>query len=76
MVEAGPGLMGGLFGAGLIDEAWVYVAPMVLGDAEALPPAAVGERPALADATTLDLVRMTRMDRDVRLIYRRAEPDA
>lgn len=32
-VEAGPGLAGALFGAGLVDELLLYVAPLLLGDA-------------------------------------------
>lgn len=37
LVEAGAGLLGGLFQAGLVREAWVFVAPLLLGDEAAVP---------------------------------------
>ncbi|MEM1446373.1 MAG: bifunctional diaminohydroxyphosphoribosylaminopyrimidine deaminase/5-amino-6-(5-phosphoribosylamino)uracil reductase RibD [Planctomycetota bacterium] len=33
LLEGGPTLMGAMFDAGLVDEAWAFVAPKVLGDA-------------------------------------------
>ena len=38
LVEAGPGLLRRLFEPGLVNEAWVFVSPLLLGDEEALPP--------------------------------------
>ena len=35
LVEAGPGLLGRLFNQRLVNEAWVFIGPMLLGDAEA-----------------------------------------
>ena len=71
LVEAGPGLLGSLFEADLVDEALVYVAPMVLGDERGL--AAVGGRVAthLADARRFRTMRAARSGSDVMLQYRR-----
>lgn len=40
LVEGGAGLLGGLFDSGSIDEAWAFVAPILVGGADA--PAAIG----------------------------------
>jgi diaminohydroxyphosphoribosylaminopyrimidine deaminase/5-amino-6-(5-phosphoribosylamino)uracil reductase len=70
LVEAGPGLLGRLFRARLVCEAWIFVAPLLLGD-EAATPAVRGMRPAaLADGVTLEPVgRHVRGD-DLVLRYR------
>jgi diaminohydroxyphosphoribosylaminopyrimidine deaminase/5-amino-6-(5-phosphoribosylamino)uracil reductase len=69
LVEAGPGLVGRLFREGLVNEAAVFVAPMVLGDASA-PCAVTGLAPArLADATSLRLAHVHRRGPDVLLRY-------
>lgn len=52
LVEGGPELLGALFDAGRIDEAWVFVAPKVIGGADAF--SAVGGR----GAATPDLASM------------------
>jgi len=71
MVESGPGLMGSLCREGLIDEYWVFSAPMLLGDPEAIPAVRSGPAPRLADAQRLALVRLRRFGDDALLIYRR-----
>ncbi|TVQ63495.1 MAG: bifunctional diaminohydroxyphosphoribosylaminopyrimidine deaminase/5-amino-6-(5-phosphoribosylamino)uracil reductase RibD [Phycisphaerales bacterium] len=76
LVEAGPTLLGRLVAADLIDEAWVYVAPMLLGDDEAMPSVHGRTAPRLADARVFDLCLQRRIDRDALLVYRRAKPAA
>ena len=71
MVEAGPGLMGSLLREGLIDEYWVFSAPMLLGDPEAMPAVRAGAAPRLADAHRLALHRVRRFGDDALLIYRK-----
>ena len=70
MVESGPGLMGSLHRDGLIDEFWVFSAPLLLGDPEAMPAVRAGAVPMLADAQRLALVRLRRFGDDALLIYR------
>lgn len=71
LVEAGPGLLGRLFDADLVDEAHVYIAPMILADEQAKPAirGRVSER--LADAKRFTLDRTKRIGDDVLLVYRR-----
>lgn len=71
LVEAGPGLLGALFEADLVDEAVVYVAPLLLGDerARAVAEGRVAER--LSEGRRLRLVRARRVGDDVELTYRR-----
>jgi riboflavin biosynthesis pyrimidine reductase len=51
LVECGGGLLGKLIAEGLVDEAWVFVAPILIGEREAvravrgLTPASVGACP-------------------------------
>lgn len=71
LVEAGPGLLGRLFDADLVDEAHVYIAPKLLAD-EAAKPAArgrVAER--LGDAKVYGLERVKRIEDDIWAVYRR-----
>lgn len=72
LIEAGPGLLGRMFAGDLVDEAHVYIAPMLLGDELAKPcvRGSVAER--LSDARKLALRRIKRIDDDVLLVYRRA----
>ncbi len=76
MIEAGPGLLGSLFEADLVDEAWVYIAPLLLGDEQA-PGAARGRAvPSLAQdggSRPLRLVHTRRLGDDVELWYRRGD---
>lgn len=71
LVEAGPTLLGSLIEHDLIDEAFVHLAPMVLGDAEALPSALGRSAPRLTDARRFGLVRCKTLAGDVELHYRR-----
>jgi diaminohydroxyphosphoribosylaminopyrimidine deaminase/5-amino-6-(5-phosphoribosylamino)uracil reductase len=71
LIESGPGLMGSCFGEDLIDEAWVYVAPMLFGDDQARPAAAGMITERLADAKRFRLARVKPLGGDVELVYRR-----
>lgn len=71
LVEAGPTLIGSLIAEDLIDEAHVYVAPMLLGDEHAVPAARGLDRPSLADANRLRLHANRRVGPDSLLVFRR-----
>lgn len=75
LVEAGPAMIGSLFDRDLVDEAVVYVAPMMLGDDEAMASASGRVAPTLAGGCRLDLMRVKRVDDDVELTYRRRSQD-
>ncbi len=71
MTEAGPAILGSLFEADLIDEAVVYLAPMLLGD-ELARAAAVGRvAESLHAARRLNLWRVKRLGDDLEISYRR-----
>lgn len=72
LVEAGPRVLGSLLDADLIDEAYVHLAPMVLGDSEARGVAAGRDAPRLADARRLVVVRSRVIGGDAELWCRRA----
>ena len=76
MVEAGPGLLGSLFEADLICEAVVYVAPLLLGDAEAMAAATGRIAERLSEGRRFDLCRVKRVGQDVELTYRRVRDGA
>ncbi len=71
MLEAGPGLLGAFFAADLVDEALVYVAPMVMADDEARTAAIGHAAPQLSDARRYRLAHVKRLGEDVELRYRR-----
>lgn len=71
LIEAGPRVLGSMLQAGLIDEAFVHVAPMVLGDADAMACAVGRDAPRLTDAVRLGLVRAKPLAGDIELWYRR-----
>jgi riboflavin biosynthesis pyrimidine reductase len=71
MVEAGPGLLGSLCEEDLIDEAVVYIAPLMLGDEQAKSAAAGRVAPTLSAGRRFDLLRVRALGNDVELIYRR-----
>lgn len=77
LVEAGPGLLGSLFEDDLIDEAVVYIAPMMLGDERAKSVAIGRVAEKLSNARRFDLWRVKALvDEgggigDVELTYRR-----
>lgn len=64
LVEGGAGVLGSFFAAGAVDEAWVYVAPKVVGGAGPGPVAGPGvER--IADAWQAASLSMERIEDDV-----------
>lgn len=69
-VEAGPGLVGALAQAGLIDEWLIYMAPVVLGSGAR--PLAEWTIDRLADRARLELVSVTAVGQDMRLVLRPA----
>lgn len=71
LVEAGPGLTGRLFDGGLVDEAHVYVAPMLMGDELAKGAARGRIIESLSQASRFELARVRRIENDVLLTYRR-----
>lgn len=71
LVESGPGLLGGLLEADLVDEAVVYVAPLLLADASALAAAHGRVVPSLTEGRPLRLLGVRRVGDDVELRYRR-----
>ncbi len=71
MIEAGPGLLGSLFALGLVDEAIVYIAPILLGDDEARSAAAGRAVESLRDARRFRLARTKRLQSDLELTYSR-----
>lgn len=76
LVEAGPGLMGALMDAGLVDRCVVFQAPIVIGDDGAPGPARLGERASLALATRFDLIDLRRCGDDAMLTYARLRDTA
>lgn len=71
LVEAGSGLLGSMFEADLIDEAFVYIAPLLLGDEHA-PAAAHGRAVERLDGgRPMRLIHTRRLGDDVELWYRR-----
>lgn len=56
LAEGGPGLNAGLFEAGLVDEYFTTVGPVIVGGAGALTPVEGSQPPALATVTRLELL--------------------
>jgi diaminohydroxyphosphoribosylaminopyrimidine deaminase/5-amino-6-(5-phosphoribosylamino)uracil reductase len=71
MIEAGPGLLGSLVQDELIDEAVVYIAPLVLGDEQAKSVAIGRVAERLSSARAFDLIRVRRCGMDIEATYRR-----
>ncbi len=71
LIEAGPGLLGRLFDADLVDEAHVYIAPMLLGDEQAKPAVRGRVAERLSDGKRFTLDRVKRIGEDVLCEYRR-----
>lgn len=71
MVESGPGLLGGMFAQDLIDEAVVYIAPMLLSDEMAKAVAIGSVAESLSQARRFELWRVKPIGSDVELTYRR-----
>ncbi len=71
LVEGGGGLLGELAAAELLDEAWVFVAPLLLGDEDAVS-AVRGLTPlAIADGQRWRLLAVRRRAADALLHFRR-----
>lgn len=75
LVEAGPGLLGSLLQEDLIDEALVYVAPLMLGDERARSVATGRVAEHLSGARRFELIRVKPLQGDVELTYRRRPSD-
>jgi len=77
LLEAGPRLLGSMFDEGLIDEAIVYVAPIMFADDRPRSAARGRVVEHLNQALPYRLVRAKRLGEDVELWYRRepARPD-
>ena len=59
MLEAGPGLLGAFFDRGLIDEVHAFVAPQLIGGANALSPIGGAGLPAIPGISNLKSFRVT-----------------
>jgi diaminohydroxyphosphoribosylaminopyrimidine deaminase/5-amino-6-(5-phosphoribosylamino)uracil reductase len=70
LVESGPGLLGRLFAARLVCEAWVFTAPRLIGDGAAVACVDGLRVDALADATRLETIGVHRRGDDVLARYR------
>ncbi|MCE9620403.1 MAG: bifunctional diaminohydroxyphosphoribosylaminopyrimidine deaminase/5-amino-6-(5-phosphoribosylamino)uracil reductase RibD [Planctomycetes bacterium] len=75
LVEAGGGLTGELLKERLIDEAWVFVGPKVVGDREAIHPARGLSPLTMDDAIPLRLLSVRRRGPDALLHYRFDDPN-
>ena len=70
LVEAGPGLLAHLFKQKLIREAWVFIAPLLLGDEQAASCLTGREAPRLTDGLKLKLITHRTRGADAVLRYR------
>ena len=70
LVEAGGGLVGRLLSARLLDEAWVFVAPLVVADESAQHAARGIDRRVLAEIPRARLLGVRRRGADALLHYR------
>jgi diaminohydroxyphosphoribosylaminopyrimidine deaminase/5-amino-6-(5-phosphoribosylamino)uracil reductase len=70
LVEAGPGLLAHLFKQKLIKEAWVFIAPLLLGDDQAASCLTGREAPRLTDGLKLSLITQRTRGGDTVLRYR------
>lgn len=71
LIECGPGLLGSFFEFDLVDEAIVYIAPLLLGDELAKAAASGRTVPTLSGGRNFRLMSVKRVGDDVELIYRR-----
>lgn len=70
LVESGPGLLGNLFAASLVDECMVMIAPKVLGDTGAPSAASIGTPDQIAHAKAITPTRVRRLGGDIVLTAR------
>ncbi|MFA6045437.1 MAG: bifunctional diaminohydroxyphosphoribosylaminopyrimidine deaminase/5-amino-6-(5-phosphoribosylamino)uracil reductase RibD [Phycisphaerales bacterium] len=73
LVEAGAGMLGSLFEHDLVDEARVYIAPLLLGDEMAKSVAAGRVAESLSAATRFSLWHIATRGGDVELTYRASQ---
>lgn len=76
LVEAGGGLVGKLLRSRLVDEVITYIAPTILGDAEAIGPVRGLDPKSMDAAAALRLVRTRQIGNDIKAIYRPAPQQA
>jgi diaminohydroxyphosphoribosylaminopyrimidine deaminase/5-amino-6-(5-phosphoribosylamino)uracil reductase len=69
LVETGPGLLGSIAEAGLLDEARVFIAPLIMGDAQALPSVHGLRTMRIADCLHYDLLTTRHYGNDIMLHY-------
>lgn len=69
LVEAGAGILGRLFRDGLVDEAWVFVAPRVVGSDTGLAAVAGATQGGLGHSLALELESIRRRGSDLILGY-------
>ena len=74
MVEAGPGLLGAFIEQDLVDEAYIYTAPLLLGDELARSVISGRVAASLASGRAYELARLKRVGNDIEAIYRRPDP--
>jgi riboflavin biosynthesis pyrimidine reductase len=70
LVEAGTGLMSLLFAQRLVNEAWVFTAPLILCDEKAVPPLSWMTAHHLTDGVQMKLWSLRRRGGDVIARYR------
>ena len=68
LVEGGGVVLGSLFDAGLVDKVVAFIAPTIIGGADAPSPVAGAGARRIADATLLTRVRTLPLGRDVAII--------
>ncbi|MCA9277676.1 MAG: bifunctional diaminohydroxyphosphoribosylaminopyrimidine deaminase/5-amino-6-(5-phosphoribosylamino)uracil reductase RibD [Phycisphaeraceae bacterium] len=76
LVESGAGLLGSLIEADLIDEALVYIAPLLLGDDLARSVATGRVADSLSAGRKFELRRVKQIGTDVELLFRRPRTQA
>lgn len=65
LIESGPVLLGSLLHSNLIDQVIIYIAPTMLGDERAVPPASGQTIERLTDAPRLQFIRTRRSGPDI-----------
>ena len=70
LVEAGPGLLGRLFEQRLVNDAWVFIAPLLLGDENAIPCVTGRDAARLTEGVAMRLLVTRRRGDDLMLHYR------
>lgn len=75
MLEGGSGLLGSFFDAGAVDECHVYVGAMTFGGVGAPGPIGGDGAANVADAMRFQIRSMDRFDDDLRLVYRKPDPN-